>query len=134
MNNNITYPNKDALANVFDPDKLCSWSLARSCGCHWQQFIVYHAFLKIFSDFVGRSLAWDYLLVLFFEPVTNYLFRARLKTIKLKKQKQTKHNTRCHGNIDKQSERENYNHRKGTMVERINPITTKKKQKLSSKY
>ena len=54
-----TYPYKDALVNVFDPDKLCSWSLARSCGCHWQQFIAYHAFLKIFSDFDGRSLAWD---------------------------------------------------------------------------
>ena len=67
-----------------------------------------------------------YLLFLFLEPVTNYLFRARLKTIRLKKQKQTQHNTRCHGNIDKQSERENYSHRKGTMVERINPITNKK--------
>ena len=67
-----------------------------------------------------------YLLFLFLGPVTNYSFTARLKTIKLKKQKQTKHNTRCHGNIDKQSEKENYSHRKGTMVEGINPITTKK--------
>ena len=74
-----------------------------------------------------------YLLFLFLGPVTNYLFRARLKTIKLKKQKQTTHNTRCHGNMDKQSEKKNYSQRKGTMVEGINPITTKK-QKLSSKY
>ena len=29
---------KDELANVFDPDKPCSWGLARNCGCHWQQY------------------------------------------------------------------------------------------------
>ena len=35
--NSITNLFKDELANVFDPDKPCSWGLARSCGCHWQQ-------------------------------------------------------------------------------------------------
>ena len=35
--NSITNLFKDELANVFDPDKRCSWGLARNCGCHWQQ-------------------------------------------------------------------------------------------------
>ena len=35
--NSITNFYKDELANVFDPDKPCSWVLARNCGCHWQQ-------------------------------------------------------------------------------------------------
>ena len=35
--NSITNLCKDELANVFDPDKSCSWGLARTCGCHWQQ-------------------------------------------------------------------------------------------------
>ena len=35
--NSITNLFKDELANVFDPDKPCSWGLARNCGCHWQQ-------------------------------------------------------------------------------------------------
>ena len=34
--NSITNLFKDELANVFDPDKPCSWGLARNCGCHWQ--------------------------------------------------------------------------------------------------
>ena len=35
--NSITNLFKDELANVFYPVKPCSWGLARSCGCHWQQ-------------------------------------------------------------------------------------------------
>ena len=35
--NSITNMFKDELADVFDPDKPCSWGIARNCGCHWQQ-------------------------------------------------------------------------------------------------
>ena len=35
--NSITNLYKDELANVFDPDKPCSWGLARNCGCQCQQ-------------------------------------------------------------------------------------------------
>ena len=37
LKNSITNVYKDELAKVFDPDKPCSWGLARNCGCHWQQ-------------------------------------------------------------------------------------------------
>lgn len=27
---------KEQLDSVFDPERTCSWSLIRGCGCHWQ--------------------------------------------------------------------------------------------------
>ena len=53
--NSITNLYKDELASVFDPDKPCSWGLARSCGCHWQQQL-YKYFLRFFLIQLGGAL------------------------------------------------------------------------------
>ena len=90
----ITNLYKDELANVFDPDKPCSWGLARNCGCHWQLKFNTH-FLKIFTDLVGKCPAWDvpfapYILASFFIlRHCNYLFRETL-TNKVDKTKRNK--------------------------------------------
>ena len=95
--NSITNLYKDELTNVFDPDKPCSWGLARNCGCQCQQQFNKHflRFLLIQSGGAmhgtpGPFCTFPFGLFFFFATVTIYLERLRpIKLIKRNKNKTT---------------------------------------------